>query len=127
MQGTPRGRSFHLEDKPRSCISSVSSQGPGRPFLLTKYCGRIFSARSGPVFGRELLTPKAHCQKERRGWRNPRRIQADRSFQGTLEKEMMRRAADQNPMPRKEALKRRNENETGLAVPTLHAGWNYVM
>ena len=33
---------------------SVSSQGPGRPFLLTKYCGRIFSARSGPVFGRVL-------------------------------------------------------------------------
>ena len=41
--------------------SAVPDQGPGRPFLLTKYRGGIFSSRGGPVFGREL--------HERRGLR----------------------------------------------------------
>jgi hypothetical protein len=37
---------------------SVSSQGPGRPFLLTKYRGGIFSSRGGPVFGWVLGTSR---------------------------------------------------------------------
>jgi len=41
---------------------SVLDQGTGRPFLLTKYCGRIFSARSGPVFGRGLSTAKVSSE-----------------------------------------------------------------
>jgi len=58
---------------------SVSSQGPGRPFLLTKYRGGFFSPCGGPVFGRVLYKPGTFHQKERRGWRDPRRIQADES------------------------------------------------
>ena len=82
---------------------SVLDQGPGRPFLLTKYCGRIFSARSGPVFGRGLKAP-----------------QADGNFKKRLREIFEeRRQRSGTPMPRKEALKRKR-NEADRTVPKLN-------
>ena len=91
---------------------SVSSQGPGRPFLLTKYRRGIFSPSDGPVFGWMLFQPGTHCQKERRvapTAPNP----ADRSSLKRVNLEDTRRT---HPMPRKEALKR-IRNEADRAVP----------
>ena len=99
---------------------SVLDQGPGRPFLLTKYCGRIFSARSGPVFGRGLKAPQSFHQKERPGGASTPDIRADGNFEKRL-KEIFeeRRQRSGTPMPRKEALKRKR-NEADRTVPKLN-------
>ena len=94
---------------------SVSSQGPGRPFLLTKYRGGFFSPRGGPVFGRVLYRKRDVSSEGAPGQGATSAEPADGNPKGLLKPEAVEGQAVTQPDAQEGGFEEKNVKNTAPA------------
>ena len=95
---------------------SVSSQGPGRPFLLTKYRRGIFSPCGGPVFGRVLYRKLGFLSEGAPGQGATSAEPADENSEGLLNLEAVEGQAVTQPDAQEGGFEEENDENYQLLL-----------